>query len=73
MSFQRQVTAAGIHVHSFGLKEISYSPVVAAAMLKRQQAAAMVQARSTIVQGAVEIASTAVNSLRVGIGLRMMA
>eukprot|EP00730_Choanoeca_flexa_P019420 TRINITY_DN9485_c0_g1_i4.p1 TRINITY_DN9485_c0_g1~~TRINITY_DN9485_c0_g1_i4.p1 ORF type:complete len:280 (+),score=55.42 TRINITY_DN9485_c0_g1_i4:104-943(+) len=61
---QRAVTAAGVHVHSFGLKEISYAPVVAAAMLKRQQAKAMVQARSTIVEGAVDIASSALSSLK---------
>ncbi len=58
------MVVAGIHIHSFGLKEISYAPVVAAAMLKRQQASAMVQARATIVQGAVDIATTAVHSLR---------
>lgn len=28
---------AGILVHSFDLKEISYAPVIAAAMLRRQQ------------------------------------
>ena len=34
---QIKVEVAGIHIHSFGLKEISYAPVVAAVMLKRQQ------------------------------------
>lgn len=55
---------AGILIHSFDIKEITYSPVIAAVMLKRQQAAAVVQARQTIVEGAVEIASSAVDQLR---------
>ncbi|EDQ89395.1 uncharacterized protein MONBRDRAFT_32461 [Monosiga brevicollis MX1] len=61
---QALVHVSGIHVHSFGLKEISYAPVIAAAMLKRQQASAMVQARSTIVNGAVDIAASALNALK---------
>jgi regulator of protease activity HflC (stomatin/prohibitin superfamily) len=63
-ALQVAVRVAGIKVHSYGLKEISYAPVVAAAMLKRQQAAAMVQARSTIVHGAVDIATDAVTALK---------
>ncbi len=35
------------------------SPVIAAAMLKRQQAQALIQARTAIVSGAVDIATMA--------------
>ncbi|EGD78189.1 hypothetical protein PTSG_09066 [Salpingoeca rosetta] len=61
---QERATAAGILVHHFDLKEVSYAPVVAAAMLKRQQASAVIAARQAIVSGAVDIATTAVESLR---------
>ncbi len=61
---QHQLTCAGITVRSFVLKEISYAPVIAAAMLKRQQAQAMVEARQTIVKGAVEMSVDAIEQLR---------
>ena len=35
---QSLLEVAGVKVVSFRLKEISYAPVIAAAMLKRQQA-----------------------------------
>lgn len=61
---QRMLMVAGIKVHSFALKEISYAPVIASAMLKRQQAQAMVEARQTIVKGAVDMSVTAVEQLK---------
>jgi len=61
---QQKVEVAGARVYSFQLKEISYAPEIAAGMLKRQQAVAMLQARQTIVQGAVEIACHAVEDVR---------
>jgi len=61
---QEKVEVAGARVHSFQLKEISYAPEIASGMLKRQQAVAMLQARQTIVQGAVEIACHAVEDVR---------
>jgi membrane protease subunit (stomatin/prohibitin family) len=60
---QEKVLQAGVLVHSVQLSNISYSPEIAAAMLKRQQAAAMVEARNTIVEGAVDIACHAVDKL----------
>lgn len=64
VELQRQLQVAGIHVRSFALKEISYAPVIAAAMLKRQQAQAMVEARATIVAGAVDMTHSAVEQLK---------
>jgi len=64
VELQRQLQVAGIHVRSFALKEISYAPVIAAAMLKRQQAQAMVEARQTIVSGAVDMTHSAVEQLK---------
>merc|ERR1712000_186088 len=60
---QDKVTQAGALVDSFQLKEISYAPEIAAGMLKRQQAIAIIEARQTIVQGAVDIAADAVDKL----------
>eukprot|EP00054_Salpingoeca_dolichothecata_P004811 m.31999 g.31999 ORF g.31999 m.31999 type:complete len:289 (+) comp14880_c0_seq1:174-1040(+) len=61
---QRKVVVAGVQIHSFSLKEISYAPVIAQAMLKRQQASAVIAARQAIVSGAVGIAVQACNDLR---------
>jgi hypothetical protein len=54
----------GIEIHNFRLKEISYAPVIAAGMLKRQQAQALVGARMAITTGAVEIATSAISELK---------
>jgi len=54
---------AGVDVASICLNDLSYAPEVAAAMLKKQQAVALVQARELIVEGAVKIAQDAVQRL----------
>lgn len=58
-----KVAIAGARVHSFVLKEVSYSPEVAQAMLKRQAAQALLEAREVIVRGAMDIVSQTVNGL----------
>merc|ERR1712093_969698 len=50
------LVVAGIEVTSMCLNDLSYAPEVAAAMLKKQQARALVDARTLIVEGAVRIA-----------------
>lgn len=50
------VDSAGLQVVSFNFNDLSYAPEIASQMLKRQQAYALVQARATIVQGAVDTA-----------------
>lgn len=60
---QEKVTVAGVQIIDVLLNELSYAPVIASAMLQRQQAEALVDARSLIVQGAVEIVENAVKQL----------
>jgi regulator of protease activity HflC (stomatin/prohibitin superfamily) len=60
---QKKVAAAGAEVESFELSDLTYAPEIASAMLVRQQAQALVDARKTIVEGAVEIVSDAVTML----------
>jgi len=60
---QERVRVAGVKILTFTFNEISYAPEIAAGMLKRQQAQAMLQARKVIVAGAVEIAQHTVNEL----------
>jgi len=62
-TLQPLLVLAGVEVSSMSLNDLSYAPEVAAAMLKRQQAAALVDARSLIVEGAVRIAQDAVTKL----------
>lgn len=57
------LVVAGIEVSSMCLNDLSYAPEVAAAMLKKQQARALVEARTLIVEGAVRIAQEAVTRL----------
>jgi len=61
---QEKVDVAGVHVVSFELVDLSYAPEIAPQMLVRQQAQAIVDARKTIVAGAVGIVGDALNSLR---------
>eukprot|EP00039_Didymoeca_costata_P000092 m.44081 g.44081 ORF g.44081 m.44081 type:complete len:275 (+) comp10046_c0_seq2:165-989(+) len=64
--FAIEVAKAGAEVVSFQLNEISYAPEIANAMLKRQQAVAVIEAREAIVKGAVTIALTSIDSLKSG-------
>jgi len=60
---QRAVGIAGVQVESINLNDLSYAPEVAAAMLKKQQAQALIEARTLIVQGAVRISQDAITLL----------
>jgi len=60
---QQRVQIAGVRILTFTFNEISYAPEIAAGMLKRQQAQAILQARKLIVSGAVEIAQDTVHQL----------
>jgi len=62
-TLQAKTTLAGVKIYSFEFNELSYAPEIASQMLKRQQAHALVQARSTIVQGAVETAHGAISAM----------
>ncbi len=60
---QEAVNAAGIRVLGVRLNDLTYAPEIAQAMLMRQQALALIDARKTIVEGAVEIVRDAVDRL----------
>jgi regulator of protease activity HflC (stomatin/prohibitin superfamily) len=61
---QEAVNPAGIRVLGVRLNDLTYAPEIAQAMLMRQQALALIDARKTIVEGAVEIVRDAVEQLR---------
>jgi regulator of protease activity HflC (stomatin/prohibitin superfamily) len=58
-----RVTAAGVTIVESRLTRLSYAPEIAQAMLRRQQAGAVVAARQRIVEGAVGMVEMALNRL----------
>ncbi len=54
---------AGVHVIETRISHLAYAPEIAHAMLQRQQAAAVIAARSKIVEGAVGMVEMALNAL----------
>jgi len=65
-TLQGKVNVAGISVIDFVLNELSYAPEIAQSMLVRQQAEALLGARTQIVNGAVQISKTAAQKLADG-------
>ncbi len=63
VALQEAVDPAGIRVLGVRLNDLTYAPEIAQAMLMRQQAMALIDARKTIVEGAVEIVRDAVDRL----------
>lgn len=60
---QERVTSAGVVIEETRLAHLAYSPEIAGAMLQRQQAEAMVAARSRLVEGAVGMVEMALDRL----------
>ena len=60
---QKRVSDAGIVVEEVRITHLAYAEEIAAAMLQRQQAAAVIAARQKIVDGAVGMVKMAVNKL----------
>jgi SPFH domain / Band 7 family len=58
-----RVVSAGVHVIETRLTRLSYAPEIAQAMLRQQQASAVVGARSRIVEGAVGMVRLALQRL----------
>jgi regulator of protease activity HflC (stomatin/prohibitin superfamily) len=54
---------AGVEVLEARISHLAYAPEIAAAMLQRQQASAIVAARTKIVEGAVGMVEMALESL----------
>lgn len=60
---QDRVAVAGVVIDETKLSHLAYAPEIASAMLRRQQAEAVLAARQKIVQGAVEMVEHALNQL----------
>lgn len=60
---QAKVKEAGLTIHEVRITHLSYSEEIAAAMLQRQQAAAIIAARQKIVEGAVSMVKMAIDQL----------
>lgn len=60
---QERVEVAGIAIDETHLMHLAYAPEIAGAMLRRQQAEAVIAARRTIVTGAVSMVETALQQL----------
>ena len=60
---QERVSMAGLEILEVRITHLSYAPEIAAAMLQRQQAEAIVAARKKIVEGAVGMVEMALAQL----------
>lgn len=60
---QQRVTEAGLEIKEVRITHLSYSEEIAAAMLQRQQATAIIAARQKIVEGAVSMVKMAIDQL----------
>ncbi|MET4131602.1 regulator of protease activity HflC (stomatin/prohibitin superfamily) [Porphyrobacter sp. MBR-155] len=58
-----RLTVAGITVDECGLTHLAYAPEIAGAMLRRQQAEAVIAARRKLVEGAVSMVEMALTQL----------
>jgi regulator of protease activity HflC (stomatin/prohibitin superfamily) len=61
---QERLAQAGIKVIEARLSHLAYAPEIAQAMLQRQQAGAVIAARSLIVEGAVGMVQSALDTLK---------
>jgi regulator of protease activity HflC (stomatin/prohibitin superfamily) len=61
---QDRLAKAGVQVLEARISHLAYSPEIASAMLQRQQASAIVAARSRIVEGAVGMVEMALEELQ---------
>jgi regulator of protease activity HflC (stomatin/prohibitin superfamily) len=64
IELQARMQQAGVEVQESRISYLAYAPEIAAAMLQRQQAGAIVAARSKIVEGAVGMVEHALEMLR---------
>ncbi len=61
---QERLARAGVLVEEARITHLAYAPEIAQAMLRRQQAEAIIAARTKIVHGAVSMVEMALNELR---------
>ena len=60
---QERIAVAGLEIDEAKLSHLAYAPEIAGAMLRRQQAEAVLSARQTIVRGAVLMVESALEQL----------
>lgn len=60
---QKKVSEAGIEILDVRITHLAYAPEIASAMLQRQQATAIIDARQKIVEGAVSMVEMALQQL----------
>jgi len=65
-ALQDKCAVCGAEIVSMTLNELNYAPEIASAMLKKQQAAALISARELVVEGACTICLDAVKKLEEG-------
>ena len=63
IELQQRVSEAGLDIKEVRITHLSYSEEIAAAMLQRQQAVAVIAARQKIVEGAVSMVKMAIDQL----------
>src|SRR5438045_1634370 len=63
IEIEARVLKAGVDVIESRISHLAYSPEIAAAMLRRQQASAIIAARQKIVEGAVSMVEMALHQL----------
>jgi regulator of protease activity HflC (stomatin/prohibitin superfamily) len=63
VELQARVELAGVRIEEAKLTHLAYAPEIAGAMLRRQQAEAVISARTKIVTGAVSMVEMALTSL----------
>jgi len=68
VELQERADAAGVEVLESRITDLAYAPEIAEAMLRRQQASAIVAARAKIVEGAVLMVREAIEALEEGTG-----
>jgi hypothetical protein len=64
LDIQERLDQAGVEVQEARISHLAYASEIAAAMLQRQQASAIVAARSKIVEGAVGMVRMALDHLK---------
>ncbi len=70
-AIQERVAGAGIEIVEARINHLAYATEIAAAMLKRQQASALLDARETIVKGTVSIVESALKKLEESDGIEL--
>jgi regulator of protease activity HflC (stomatin/prohibitin superfamily) len=63
LELQQRVSVAGIQILEVRITHLAYAEEIAAAMLQRQQAVAIIAARKKIVEGAVSMVEMAIDQL----------